>query len=902
MLSTAIERILRKTAQDGLKNIFLNAEKPPVEALKNFVKERNQAIYEAHKNGAIGTTICKANSDVIDFIICELHSLFLKNCGELSEFAKNNFCIVALGGYGRREQCPKSDVDIMFLYSQENVSDDFKNKAIDEIMYPLWNLGYKLGHSSRTTLEAIEDAQSDILTKTAMLDARFICGSEEVFSTFESEFEKIEKEGAEAHIEELLRLKTARHQKYGWVPYVQEPNIKNGVGGLRDLQTIVWVARLKTGAKSFLEMARQKIISIVEYKHLRRANNLLLRTRNEMHYAQERENDLLDLESQPKYAYGLGYKSEDIMERVENFMRDIYFALREVDLISKTARKRMKIVLSEDIEETIGIHRDNFSKVRYIEGFILKNGFIYAQNSQVFRKDPTLLIKVFRCVQNFEVALSDELEILIRDSAHLIDDSVRQNKHANAEFMKILRSQSDVFPILSKMHFLDILGKFIPEFGDITCLVQHEYYHRYTADIHTLATISELDKVFGANVEEIPYGYYHSVLSATNNSTLLYLALLLHDLGKSDGVKGHAEVGAELAPKILSRFDLSEDEIETVIFLIRNHLMMSRFWQVNDIEDEAVIEKFASQIQNVEKLKYLYVLTFCDSKGTSSTLWNSYKQSLHTLLYRNTLRRLEKDEDQIEAFYEDKKHKIIERVLSSGEIDTSKEEAMLHFENLPRKYFIFHGIEDIMLHLNLTHIFMENRNQSVDEILPVYEWQSDPNMSMSTITIVSEDTDGLFYKLASALTYAGLNILGSKALSRTDGIIIDTFYVTNAQGGAVESERTRELFSKAIAKIFMAGEDIVPQKKNNFENEQRIPNSVSITRKNGNLEAEIIARDWAGLLCSLSRAIYKDGYDICFARISVDGIWGTNIFNLKKRPNVPEISDDKLIEDIKASL
>ena len=901
MLSTAIERLLKRETEEGARRLFSNGAFPDTGALKSFADARRAEIYKAHRRGAVGSAVCRANSDVVDIIVRGLYGAFVKSEGN-ADFVLQNFCVVALGGYGRRELCPKSDIDIMFLYSSSAVGDDFKSRAIDKIMYPLWNIGYKLGHSSRTVAETVEDAKADVLIKTSMLDARYICGSKSVFGLFEADFEKTAAESAQSHIDELLRLKTARHQKYGWVPYVQEPNIKNGVGGLRDLQTIVWIARLKNGARGTLDMVRHKIISVVEYKNLRRANNFLLRIRNEMHYELDRENDLLDLESQPKYACGLGYGSADAMEGVERFMSDVYFAMREVDLILKTARKRMKIVLPEDVEETMGIHRDNFSKVRYIDGFILKNGFIYAQEPTIFRKDPTLLIKVFRCMQKFEVALSDEIEILIRDSAHLIDDSVRQNKEANSEFTKILLSQWNVYPILSKMHFLDVLGKFIPEFGDITCLVQHEYYHRYTTDIHTLATIAELDKVFGANVEDIPYGYYHSVLSSAKNAPILYFALLLHDLGKSDGIKGHAEAGAELAPKILERFDIADDDKETIVFLIRNHLMMARFWQSNDIEDEAVIAKFAEKIGDAERLKYLYVLTFCDSMGTSSTLWNSYKQSLHTLLYRNTVRRLEKDEEQMEAFYEERRQSIIDRVLNSPEIETSKEEVLAHFENLPRKYFVFHGIDDILLHLNLAHIFAEALKQSPENTMPVFEWRNDPNMSMSTITIVSEDRGGLFYKLASALTYTGLNILGSKALSRTDGIIIDTFYVTNAMGGAVENERTRQLFSKAIAKIFMAGVDLVPAKKPNPDASQRIPNSVVLKKKGDKIDAEIIARDWPGLLCNLAKAIYLDGYDIQFARIGVDGIWGTNVFQLKRRAGAPEVSEDKLIEDIRAAI
>ncbi|MDX8415490.1 [protein-PII] uridylyltransferase [Intestinicryptomonas porci] len=902
MLSTARERLLKKQTYDGAAAIFAG-KSPSAKELRPFVESRFLAIKEAHEDGASGYTVCRSNSDVIDCVISNLHALFEReNAGE-SEFF-GDFCVVALGGYGRRELCPKSDIDIMFLYSDRGVADKFKTDAIDAIMYPLWNVGYKLGHSSRTVSEALEDAQADILTKTAMLDARFICGDLNVFEDFKGKFASLSKNTAESHIEELLRLKTLRHKKYDWSPYVQEPNVKNGVGSLRDYQTLLWVAKLKTGSESLLDLARKKIISIVEYKSLRRAHALLLRTRNEMHYFSNRENDLLDLELQPKVAYSIGYREDDVMKRVERFMRDIYYSLREVDLISKTARKRMKIVLPEDIEETLGIRRDNLSKVRYFEGFIMRNGFVYAQNSAVFRKDPTLLIKVFRCCQQFGVLLSDELEILIRDSAHLIDDKVRADKAANEEFMKILRSEWNVYPILSKMHFLDILGKFIPEFGEITCLVQHEFYHRYTADIHTLNTIMELDKIFGANVEDEPYGYYHAVLSDSKNPSLLYLALLMHDLGKSDGIKGHAEVGAEIAEKILSRFDLAEDEKEIVIFLIRHHLMMARYWQSNDIEDETVIENFVEKIIDPDRLKFLYVMTFCDSKSTSSTLWNSYKQSLHTMLYRNSLRKMQSTPEKIEALYEERKQKVIDGIFNSGELRTSSKEALGYLNNLPRNYFLFHGKDDLILHMNMVHTYVERERNCTQAStptnpLPVFEWRNDPNMSLSTVTIVTRDLGGLYFKLASAFTYAGLNILGSKAFSRADGIIIDTFYVTSVGGGAVQNERTLELFSNAILKIFGAGQDLVeqPPKRN-----EEFPCRILVKNSAQKTTVEVIAKDRPGLLCSITKAIYDFGFEIVFGRISVDGGWGTNNFIIKPRKDFENPSVDGLDAKIKEVL
>lgn len=883
MLSTQKERILKRDTELAALEFFADNKPPMLKNLRSLIDGRMKAIYEAHRAGASGYVVCHAISDVIDMVVQRLHAAFVEKRAKFGNFSEHNFCIVALGGYGRRELCPKSDIDIMFLYSNDKVSDVFKTQAIEEIMYPLWNVGYKLGHSSRTVAEAIEDANADILTKTAMLDARFLCGSKQLFESYQNSFSECVKSTASEHIEELLRLKTARHRKYGWTPYVQEPSVKNGVGGLRDYQTLLWVSRLKIGAKTLMEMARAKVISVVEYKTLRRSYNLLLRVRNEMHYLLNRENDLLDLETQPRVAKGLGYEQKNIVERVEKFMHNVYYALREIDSISKTARKRMRILLPEDINEALGLRFDEFSKVRYIEGFIIKKGFMYAQNPNVFRRDPTLLIKVFRCCQKFGARLSDELEILIRDCAHLVDDKVRNDKTANSEFMKILRSPLDVFPILSKMHFLDILGKFIPDFGAITCLVQHEFYHRYTADIHTLATIYELDKIFNANVEDDPYGYYHAVLSDTKNSTILYLALLMHDLGKSDGIRGHAEVGAEIAARILKRFDVTEDDKETIIFLVRNHFMMSRYWQSNDIEDEGAIQKFAKMVGDVDRLKYLYVLTFCDANGVSGGLWSSYKQSLHTMLYRNALRALQKNEQQMEAYYEAKKQSVLESVLQSEDLAISVDEAKRQFELFPRNYFLFHGLEDIVLHLNMVHSYKENLLRKEEPIMPIFEWRNDPNMSLSTVTVVTSDIVGFYYKLASAFTYAGLNILGSKAISRSDGIVIDTFYVTAVGGGAVQNERTRELFAKAITQIIATGKEIEPPaRKQDLHPGEIIPHHYKLLPAPDRLIMEVIAKDRPGLLYSIAKAINKEGYDIIFARISVEDSWGTNTFHLRK--------------------
>lgn len=896
MSQNAKERLFKKQTKHSVSKFFSGASLPSTKALKDFWEGLSDEIYALHKNGAGGQIVCHCISDVVDAVFEELYKKFMSKRDRFDPFSPKDFCLVALGGYGRRELCPRSDIDLMFLYSEKRVNDNFKVEAIDEIMYPIWNLGYKIGHSSRTLPEAVEDAQKDILTQTAMLDARLICGSKILFNRFEASFSNMVNRVSAQHIESLLRLKTARHKKAGWLPYVQEPNIKNGVGGLRDFQTLLWVAKLKCGARELIDLVRMKIISVSEYKILRRAYSFLLRVRNGMHYRAKRENDLLDLELQPKIAYSLGYRKRNEVERVEAFMRDAYYCMREIDSSSKAARKRMKIPLPDDIEETLGIRPNVSFKVRYIEGFILKKGFIYAHSSKIFKRDPRLLITLFRHCQKYGVIPSDELEIMIRDSSHLINDKVRNDAGANAEFMKIIRSQWDVYPILYKMHFLNVLGAFIPEFDELTCLVQHEFYHRYTADVHTLNSIRELDKIFGSKIEDKTYGYYHAIISDTPNSTLLYLALLFHDIGKADGIRGHAEVGAEIARPILHRLGVPEEDIENIVFLIKNHFIMSRFWQTNDIESEEAIAKFAEMVGSEERLKFLYVLTFCDSKATSGELWNSYKQTLHTMLYRNTLRRLQKNEEQMLEMYETRRKKLYDAILDSGMEGASEQELAEHFQNLPRNYFMFHGSEDLILHMNLLHKYRENEKNTDTPNVPIEEWSNDPNNSLSTVTIVTRDVKGLFYKLASAFTYAGLNILGSKAISGNDGIIIDTFYVTRVGGGAVINERTRELFATAISLIFVDKKEVIssfPHKK-----DKNFTCSVTVEKQEDKIFLEVVAPDRIGLLYSITKKIYDCGFDINFARISAAERWGTNTFFLKAGKETPAAALKRLKKEM----
>ena len=724
-LYAQVREICSKTLLPGL---------PPREAAAACLSGAFEAIKASHFAGMGGRTICRAHALAVDKIIEYLYSLFLMRRKSRCKNLASKFCIVALGGYGRFELCPKSDIDIMFLYDKGS-SERLKSIVVDEIAYPLWDLGLKLGHSSRTCAEAISDAREDILLRNSMLDARIVCGSSALYSVFLERFNALCFSRKSEHFDELMRLKRDRHSKYGWTPYLQEPNVKNGVGGLRDAQTMAWKTRLNFGSNSLRELAARSIISIAEYKAVWRAYDFLLRLRNDMHYHFDRENDLLDLETQPKIAVRLGYTKGSEIERVEEFMRKVYYSFRAIDSVSKTARKRMGLSLPGDVVENMphmGTRLPGNRKFT-MDGFSFYRGEVKAVSPSVFKKDPSRLVKVFALFQEYGAVPSDSLEVLIKDSCGLIGPSLRSDPSTNAAFLSIFQRRGVVFPALEMMHYWGVLGAFVPEFGEITCMVQHEFYHRFTADVHILNTIAQLDRIFCARESDGVYWEYHKVLVSSPSPILLYLMLFLHDIGKGDGIRGHSEVGAEIGGRILRRLGVPDSDIESVLFIVRNHLQMARFWQSYDVEDETSIAKFASIVKSEELLKYLYVLTFCDAMGTSEGFWNSYKQSLHSMLYSGTLAYLQKEESQRESSYRRRSERVMKELLAMPDMEMHSELLKDHFANLPRNYFLFHGRDDVAVHIKMIARLL--RRKSTD--MPILEWR-DPVHKQTLRSIVRQ--------------------------------------------------------------------------------------------------------------------------------------------------------------------
>ncbi len=856
-----------------------------LEVYRSFLKNGVTRCREAHREGQGGLAVAAKYAGVVDVLIEQLYAAVLRLWLQSNDKLETPLSILALGGYGRGEMCPLSDVDIMFVYPEKPKAGCFKEQQrffTDKILYLLWDLGLKVGHSTRNIKEAIAEARVEVQSKNAMLECRFLVGSKPLADSFLKQYSRyIRREDLSAYVNERLADQRQRRLKYGGTVFVQEPDIKNGVGGLRDYQNILWMVRLKLNCGDPEPLLKDDLLTQEEYAEFVGAYDFLLRVRHELHYQITRPSDLLDIERQPQIAANLGYNESDIFARIERFMRDYYRAARTIYRFSDYLEQRLALDAISSVSFAEVLESRRFYKRITIDGFVVDRGFVAAQSPDVFREDPVRLIRIFRLSQQYGARLDLELTRLVSEHLFLIDDKLIHDPGANRAFRSILQARGEVADTLRAMHFTGVLGKFMPEWQGLDCLVQHEYYHRYTADEHTLTTIAVLDGVFRRDEPQIG-PKYHEALEATELPALLYLVLLLHDLGKGVHSNHPCEAGAELAGPILERLDVPHSLREKICFLIAGHLEMARFWQHYDLDDPRTAEKFAEWIGDGETLRYLYVLTACDARGTSAEIWNSYKDTLHTHLFDATRAVLGES-----GTMEGRDGMISKEVLLELVPGVSPDEVEAHYNLLPERYFIYHQAEEVALHLRMIHKLLETiaTADSLGSLVPVVEWHEDLNLGLNVVHIVTWDRAGLFYKLAGAFSVAGLSIVSSKALTRADHITIDTFYVSDESGGIIRDKKAREVFQQALHSVLIHNRDLMPEIEAQAAKRRKmaylktgerlrapLPSGVDVYHELSLRRTiiEIQSTDAIGLLYRISKAIFDHGFDISFARISTE--------------------------------
>jgi [protein-PII] uridylyltransferase len=883
-----MQAVLDKIEANAAARLVLPPGKQPGQELaryKSFLKLETHRLKMSHRAGTGGVPICHARSVLTDVL---LRYLWETARNSLSEQARKEFpqlSLIAIGGYGRAELNPFSDIDFMFLHNRQIAGLrplPYLSRILDGILYPLWDLGLKIGHSVRSVDDCVSVANGDMQSKTSLIEARLIAGDDALFKKFQKTLvSKCVEDHVQKYIEMRIADQAARREKFGNSACMQEPNIKNGCGGLRDYQNLLWMSFFKYRTRSLKDLESHELISETERKQLEAAYDFLLRVRTEMHYHSNRAVDVLGKNLQPAVAYNLGYRERSPSKRIEGFMRDVYTHSRNIFLITRTLEQRLALLPEPESRLSLRAWLPGGRKpvAEPFDGFKFIGGEIHAASDRVFRDQPRRLMRVFLYAQQRGLRLHPDLAQLIRQQLSLVDRAFLSDQHVRETFLAILSQRGNVASILRAMHEVGLLGKYLPEFGKLTCLVQHEFYHQYTADEHTLMCLEQLDRIWEA--KEPPHKEYGPLFHGLERPHILYLALLLHDVGKADGHGNHADVSGKLAMRVSRRLALDGSASHILKRLIEHHLLMASTSQRRDLEDPAVIRTFAQQIENPETVTHLTLLTFADAMATSDKLWNGFKDSLLWTLYHKAMRLMTGGTEFIRAEEKNRELLMAEvRGVMPGSL--SDEELTAHFGTLPPRYFQIHSAHDVLRDLVLAHRFMRLQISEEDAALaPVVNWHNEPDRGGSTVKVCTWDRAGLFTKIAGSFSATGLNILAAQIFTREDGIVLDTFFVTDARTGNLAGPEQRDRFESLLNQA-LSGEELdfhaliakhkISRPAYQAYTGERIAtriefdNEVSETRTLIEIETE----DRIGLLYTISQIFTELEFDISAAKISTE--------------------------------
>ncbi|TDU70957.1 UTP--GlnB (protein PII) uridylyltransferase GlnD [Prosthecobacter fusiformis] len=852
---------------------------------KRFLRLKEQRIKQRHRAGGGGVEICRMRSDVMDYIV----RLIWQECiASLDPAVRNklNISVVAHGGYGRQVMSPGSDVDLTFMLpgNSSNVSTEVA-KLIGDYLLFFYDMKLKVGHGTRSVGDCLKLSNESMETKTALMEARFLCGHEEAIKEFRSRFDKECMEGREA---EFLKLRqqdlASRHGKYGGTNCVQEPNVKNGCGGLRDYQNLIWMTYAKLGTLNPQDLVKNEMLTPAGWREIQQAYDFILRTRNEMHYTEKRASDILTLRLQGFVASNLGYRHKRILRRIEAFMREYYTATRDILQRSSEVMDRFHLQSLEDESTRKGLlsfmvrRKTALNRAEKFDGFIAKNERLFAEDKSIFKTDPARLMRVFLHTQQRHLRLSPELFQIMQESFRLVNVSYRYNKGVRETFEAILSRKGDVARVMRQMHRLGFLGRYMPEFGALTCLVQHEFFHRYTADEHTLRTLDMLDELSGP--PKAGLSLYQSLFHELQQPFILYLALLLHDAGRAANAKAHDAESTLMADAVSRRLQIKGERRKLLLFLVDNHLLMYRTATTTNLDDPKVIGEFASIVRTKEYLDTLLVMTYADSKGTSEASWSGYKEASIRQLYHNTLQFMDAPADFMRraAVPLDEIRTGVTKELG-GEYDL---EISAHFQYMPRSYFNFREPSQIAGHIRQFRQFFTQLMQEEAEagLLPVMTWTDHVEQGYSELTVTCWDRHQLLARISGALSAESINILSADLYQRGDNVVLDMFRVCNTNFAAVTSKTSRQRVEASVRQAFLAqkfdfGPAIAKSRKaipGYDEVMSEIPQRVLINNELSPdqtiIELQVVDR--LGLLYDIFMAIGKLGHNITHARIGTE--------------------------------
>ena len=819
----------------------------------------------------------RAYSYLTDCIVKAVHGVATTYLHPLPNPTESErLALLAVGGYGRAEMAPFSDVDLLFLTPYKITP--WAESVIESMLYICWDLHLKIGHSSRTVKDCVRLGREDYTIRTALLEHRFISGFEPLKAELKTRLRNdLFRNTASDFIEAKLEERGKRHRKQGGQRYMVEPNVKEGKGGLRDLQSLFWIAKYVHDVQNTADLAQLDMFRQDEFDAFITAENYLLAVRCHLHLLTNRAMDQLTFDLQVEVAERMGYTDKGGRRAVEHFMQDYFRQATEVGELTRIFLTALEEQHVKKEPALVGFFR---RRKRVKPGYRIERNRLNVANEAFFHDDKLNILRIFEEGLRTGMLIHPDAMRMISANLHLIDDNMRRDKEAVRLFLDLLLKHGNPERALRRMNELGVLAAFIPEFKPIVAMMQFNMYHAYTVDEHTIQCISILAQIErGELVEELPVA--SKILEEGINRKIIYVALLCHDLGKGRD-EDHSILGARIARKLAPRLGLKPAECETVEWLVRYHLLMSDTAQKRDIADPSTVRDFAKLVKVRERLDLLCVLTVCDIRGVGPTTWNNWKASLLRALYRQTRRAME---DGLEA---------LNRTTRGAEAKRNLKAALEGWEKKPLKTELDRHYPPYWQGLHVTaHVDFANLLRGITEDEIRLALTPDPDRDATRVCFAMHDHPGIFSRMCGALALVGANIKDARTFTSKDGWATAAFWIQDNEGAPYEAARLprlrgmieKTMGGEVVAKEAMRSRDKIKKRERAF----RVPTSITFDNDGSEIYTiiEVDTRDRPGLLYDLTRALASSNIYIASAVIAtygeqvVDSFYVKDMFGLK---------------------
>ena len=836
-----------------------------IEVRRRFEEDAATSRDVMHANAYLIDQLIRA---IYDFALTSVYPAANPTTGEL-------LSLTATGGYGRGELAPFSDIDLMFLLPYKLTA--HSEQVVEYILYTLWDLGLKVGHATRSIKEAIRLARDDMTIRTSLLEARWLWGDKGMFENFRKRFRAEVADGTGYDfVEAKLAERDNRHDRMGDTRYVLEPNIKEGKGGLRDLQTLFWIAKYLYRVDDVKELQELGVLTAKDVRLFTKAEAFLWTVRCHLHYLSGRAEERLTFDVQNEIGNRMGYVGRASAQGVERFMKHYFLIAKDVGDLTRI----LCAVLEEQEKKSRARFRlPSFSfRKREIEDFVLDGDRLTVEDKDAFKKAPVRMLQLFRLAQRHEVDIHPDALRLVTQNLKLIDGKLRKDPDANRQFMEILTGPNPEVALM-RLNEAGVLGRFLPDFGRVVAQMQYDMYHVYTVDEHTIRAIGILNGIQEGRLKE-DHPLSCSVIGEVQSLPALYLALLLHDIAKGRG-GDHSKIGAHIAMKLGPRLGLSEWETETVSWLVRHHLLMSHTAFKRDVYDPKTVSDFVAIVQSPERLRLLLILTVADIRAVGPAVWNAWKAGLLRELYYRA------QEELAGGIPAERRPERVEHAMAGLRQrleDWSSEEIETHIRRGFADYWLAFDTETLVRHATLIR-----DAEAKDRKLHI-ETRVDTDRDVTEIIIYAPDHPGLFASIAGAIALAGASVVDAKIMTLANGMALDTFWIQDSRGQAYAAKdrlkRLRGRIENALSgrllparELKAAQEKALPSRTVVF----KVPPRVLIDNKASNrlTVIEINGRDRPGLLHDVTAALTAAGLQISSAHISTYGVRVVDVFYVK---------------------